>query len=114
MFYTGLSLAAQAQYSQLLEATLSAKHFRSVADLPGSFASKTVKGHLYWYYQYTEPSGKLRQIFVGPDTDAVRGLIERSRQPSTEESLHQHARAALAVPKTMDKHPVHHGISAKT
>jgi hypothetical protein len=37
----------------------------------------TVKGSRYWYYQYTEPSGKLMQVFVGPDNEAVRRLMER-------------------------------------
>ena len=34
-------------------------------DLPGAFAAKTVKGHKYWYFQYTEPAGIRRQVFVG-------------------------------------------------
>jgi len=35
-----LPLSAQTAYAQLLEATLSADHHRSVADLKGSFARK--------------------------------------------------------------------------
>lgn len=97
MLYFDLPLTAQTTYAQLLDAVLSSEHFRSVADLSGSFASKTVKGHRYWYYQFTEPSGKLRQIFVGPDTDAVRGLLERSKQPASGESLVPLARAAIAL-----------------
>lgn len=65
--YTDLSNTTQTAYAQLVDAALSVEHLRSVADLSGSFAAKTVKGHKYWYYQYTEPSGKLRQVFVGPD-----------------------------------------------
>lgn len=78
--YTPLTLTAQTAYAQLLEAALSADHFRSVADLPVSFSPKTVKGTRYWYCQYTEPAGKLRQVFVGPDTEPVRALIEAKRQ----------------------------------
>ncbi|MFO7685388.1 MAG: hypothetical protein R6V60_04800, partial [Desulfobacterales bacterium] len=80
-YYSDLPLTAQTAYAQLLDAALSAEHFRSVADLPGSFAAKTVKGHRYWYYQFTEPAGKLRQVFVGPDNEAVKRLIERSGEP---------------------------------
>jgi hypothetical protein len=97
MLYSDLSLTAQTAYAQLLDAALSAEHFRSVADLSGSFASKTVKGHRYWYYQFTEPSGRLKQLFVGPDTEVVRSLVERSKQPAAGEPLVPLARAAIAL-----------------
>jgi len=93
--YTELSNTAQTAYAQLVDATLSAEHLRSVADLSGSFAAKTVKGHKYWYYQYTEPSGKLRQVFVGPDNDGVRALIEQRKvKPSAAKALEPLARSA--------------------
>lgn len=95
--YTDLSLTAQTAYAQLLDAALSADHMRSVADLSGSFAPKTVKGHKYWYFQYTEPSGKLRQIFVGPENDAVKSLIERKSAPSASAALTGLARSAIAL-----------------
>jgi hypothetical protein len=95
--YTDLSLTAQTAYAQLLDAALSAEHRRSVADLSGSFAPKTVKGHKYWYFQYTEPSGKLRQIFVGPENEAVKALIERKSAPSASAALTSLARSAIAL-----------------
>ena len=94
--YTELTLNAQTAYAQLLDAALAAGHLRSVADLPGSFAAKTVKGHKYWYYQYTEPSGKLRQVFVGPDSAAVKRLIARKRQPAVSAALVPLVRSAVA------------------
>jgi hypothetical protein len=93
-YFEELTLTAQTAYAQLLDAALSADHLRSVADLPGSFAQKIVKGSPYWYYQYTEPSGKLKQVYVGPDNAAVRGLINRSGQPGVGQSLIPLARAA--------------------
>lgn len=95
--YAELSLSAQTAYAQLLEAALAADHFRSVADLKGSFASKTSKGKIYWYFQYTEPSGKLRQIYVGPDNDAVRALREKKETPATSQKLGPLARSAAAL-----------------
>lgn len=93
-----LSLAAQTGYAQLLEACLGAEHLRSVADLPGSFASKTVKGHKYWYLQYTEPAGKLRQVYVGPDSPAVRELIRRKGEGApAAAAIKALARSALAL-----------------
>jgi hypothetical protein len=95
--YSELSLSAQTAYAQLLEATLAADHFRSVADLKGSFASKASKGKTYWYYQYVEPSGKLRQVYVGPDNDAVRALREKKEVPAASQKLGPLARSAAAL-----------------
>ena len=95
--YSDLSLSAQTAYAQLLDSALGAEMARSVADLSGSFNAKTVKGRRYWYFQYTEPSGKLRQIYVGPDTDAVRRLMERKGGQSAAEALGPLARSALAL-----------------
>ncbi len=92
-----LSLSAQTAYAQLLEAALSAEHLRSIADLIGSFAAKTVRGHKYWYFQYTEPSGKLRQVYVGPDNAAVQSLMAKKDQPSSRQNLGQLARSAAAL-----------------
>lgn len=75
---SNLSLAAQTAFAQVAEVSVTADQMRSVADLPGSFVAKTVKGHKYWYYQYTEPSGARRQIFVGPDNDAVKAVIDKA------------------------------------
>lgn len=96
-FYTELSTTAQTAYAQLVDAALSSEHMRSVADLSGSFATKTVKGHKYWYYQYTEPSGKLRQVFVGPDSDALKALIERKGKPALSQALGPLARSASVL-----------------
>lgn len=95
--YSELPLSAQTAYAQLLEAALAADHQRSIADLKGSFARKTVKGMSYWYYQYTEPSGKLRQVYVGPDSEAVAALRRQKTLPMTSERLGPLARAAAAL-----------------
>jgi hypothetical protein len=78
--YTDLPAAAQTAYAQLFDAALAADHVRSVADLSGSFAAKSVKGRTYWYYQCTQPSGALTQHYVGPDSAAVRRLIDGARE----------------------------------
>ena len=94
---TELSLTTQTAYAQLLDAAISAAHMRTAADVTGSFAGKTVRGKKYWYFQYTEPTGLLRQVYVGPDNDAVRSLIEQSRQPSRFAQLGPLARSAAAL-----------------
>jgi hypothetical protein len=95
--YRELSLTAQTAYAQLLDASLAAEHLRSVADLKGSFAAKTVKGRKYWYFQYTEPAGKLRQVFVGPDGEPVHRLMARKDEHSAAAALEPLARSALVL-----------------
>ena len=95
--YAELDLRAQTAYAQLYDAALSAEHFRSIADLKGSFNSKTVKGTRYWYYQYKEPSGKLHQVYVGPDNDAVAALRERKSAAAATQSLGRLARSAATL-----------------
>ncbi|MEO8810935.1 MAG: nucleotidyltransferase domain-containing protein [Rhodanobacter sp.] len=96
--YTALSLTAQTSYAQLFDAAQALELARSVVNLRGSFASKTVKGGLYWYFQYTELSGRLRQFYVGPDSPAVRDLIERhSEAPRSVSALEPLARSAIAL-----------------
>ena len=94
---TELSVSAQTAYAQLFDAALGAEQLRSVADLTGSFNAKTVKGRRYWYFQFTQPSGALTQIYVGPDGEPVRKLIERTKQPSVLAALEPLAAAAHAL-----------------
>ena len=95
--YAELSSVAQTAYSQILESALAVEHSRTVADLPGSFATKSVKGRPYWYYQYTEPSGKLRQLYVGPDNESVRQLVARKSSKPVTDALLPMARSAMAL-----------------
>lgn len=95
--YQALSLSAQTAYAQLLDTSQALELRRSVASLPGSFASKQVKGRTYWYLQYTEVSGKLRQIYVGPDSERVRALIAQHGQGGPAQALEPLARSAIAL-----------------
>lgn len=70
---------------------------RGVADLPGSFVSKRIKGHDYWYYQYLEPAGQRRQVFLGIDSTVVRRVMEMSKAPSIpSDKVVAHIRSAVA------------------
>src|SRR5574337_213502 len=95
--YTALSLSAQTAYAQLLDAAQALELARSVANLRGSFASKTVKGRLYWYFQYTELSGRLRQFYVGPDSRQVREWIAQRGAVRPAAALEPLARSAIAL-----------------
>lgn len=91
-----LSLGAQTAYAQVLDAAHGADIARSVANLRGSFASKQVKGNSYWYFQWTELSGRLRQLYVGPDSERTRALIE-AHAAGNAEAIEALARSALAL-----------------
>src|SRR5574337_1289866 len=95
--YTEQPLSTQTAYAQLLDAALGAERARGFSDLQGSFNEKTVKGHKYWYFQFTEPSGKLHQLYVGPDSEPVQRLMARKDAPSAAAALGPLARSAMAL-----------------
>lgn len=92
-----LSMSAQTAYAQMLDAAHGADLSRSVASLRGSFASKQVKGKPYWYFQWTEVSGRLRQLYIGPDSERVRALIETHAAGGAGQAITALARSALAL-----------------
>ena len=94
--FTELSLSAQTAYAQLFDAASAAELSRSVANLAGSFAQKTVKGRVYWYFQHADLAGISRQIYVGPDTPEVRRLVVRANAPGAD-ALRALARSAIAL-----------------
>jgi hypothetical protein len=64
-------------YSELLDQMIPAES-AAVANgvLMGSFTSKTIKGHTYWYLQRSEGS-KLRQIYLGPDSAELQRWMDQ-------------------------------------
>ena len=104
--YDDLPASAQTAYAQLFDAALAADHVRSVSDLSGSFAAKTVKGRKYWYYQCIQPSGALTQHYVGPDSATVRRLIEGAKERGALGALEPLVRVAnaLGCAKLIPKH----------
>ena len=74
--FTDLSTTAQTAYAQLVDALQSACVSRCVADVPGSFNRKSIRGKDYWYYQSRLLDGSIKQIYLGPHTDRLQALIE--------------------------------------
>ncbi len=95
--YQPLSLSTQTSYAQLFDAAQGAELARSVASLRGSFASKKVKGNTYWYFQHTDVSGRLRQIYVGPDSPQVRALIEQHGESDPAPAIQPLVNSAVAL-----------------
>ena len=95
-FFDELSAAGQAAYAELTEATRAADLRRSIASLHGSFAQKQVKGRRYWYFQFRDVAGAVRQIYVGPDSEEVARLVASADRLSSPD-LRPLARSALAL-----------------
>jgi hypothetical protein len=97
MYYTALSTAAQTAYAALASASR-LEDVRTVAELPGSFSKKVIKGKEYWYYQTPDLTGKQMQIFLGSASDALTKLIEQHRSGEGKKvHLRQLTRQAIAA-----------------
>jgi hypothetical protein len=94
--FEDLSLSAQTAYAELLDTASAQELTRSIAQLNGSFASKDVKGRKYWYFQYRDIDGKVRQLYVGPDGQRVQALMTRA-QDSPLRPLGPLARSAISL-----------------
>ena len=95
--YRDLPLSAQTSFASLHQAAQQADLRRSVADVPGGFASKQVGGRTYWYHQVRGADGKLVQTYVGPDDEAIRLLIERHADPAAKAARRHLAALARAA-----------------
>ena len=99
-FFHEQSAAAQSAYAGLAQAARHYERERSLADLPGSFVTKRIKGRTYHYYQYKAPDRAQQQFYIGPDDEETRQLIAGTLQPERSKA-HQHqvtlCRAAQAL-----------------
>lgn len=104
-----LSPSAQTAYAQLVDHAMMANMHRTVANLTGTFARKTVAGKEYWYFQYRElreldDKGKVKQIYLGPRSGRLDRLIEAKQEANavsekspTPTQLEMQAGAAVAL-----------------
>ena len=56
-------LGTQTLYAELMELLLTYGTHRSIGHLPGCFTTKSIKGEVYYYYQYSAPGGDLKQVY---------------------------------------------------
>lgn len=81
-----LPLQTQTLYAELLDRLAAESARRSVGKAPGTFTTKTVSGEAYLYFQFSEPGGKHRQLYLGKKSPALERLVERfkSERPERE------------------------------
>jgi hypothetical protein len=95
--YRSLPARAQAAFSALSDAAITTEHVRSIATLGGSFSERTIKGKTYWYYRHTAVDGRERQLFLGPDSPAIRDLVQKKRSAASQQGMRQLAKAAAVL-----------------
>ena len=69
--FLDLSAVAHTQYANLAQAARQHHLQRSIADLPGGFVTKAIKGQNYWYYQYKLPDRTPQQFYTVGQTPAA-------------------------------------------
>lgn len=94
--YTELPLGAQTAYAELLDQAQSLEMQRQIGHLTGSFHKKIIKGRPYWYFAYRDLDAKHHMVYVGPDNERVRALVERFRLDKPP-ALDRQAKAAMAL-----------------
>ena len=72
-----LPLETQTLYAQMMETLLALEAHRSIGHLTGCFTTKTVKGLPYYYFQYSDPGGLHRQVYLGRKGNLLERVIER-------------------------------------
>ena len=92
MEYTPLASSAQIAYSDLPTSLYSL----AIPDRGISCFTRKVKGKDYWYLQYTVGSSK-RSRYIGPDTEAIRQLVEKCWQKQDDDKQQHTERERLVA-----------------
>jgi hypothetical protein len=72
-----IPLEVQTLYAELLERLAVREASRAIGNVPGSFVTKTVKGQEYSYFQYPEPGGTKRQVYLGRRDETLDAIARR-------------------------------------
>ena len=72
-----LSMESQTLYAEFMEQLMAMETQRSIGRIPGCFTTKIVKGETYSYFQYSDPGGSLRQVYLGKKTPVLERIIDR-------------------------------------
>jgi len=97
MRFTELLLSAQTAYAELFSQTQAFELGNALAGLVGAFHKRTLKGNEYWYFAYRDIDQRLRMVYVGPDNERVRALVERFKESRRDKPLAPPARMAIAA-----------------
>ena len=85
-----LPAQTHALYAELLERLLAESARHGPGKTPGTFVHKTIKGESYVYFQFSEPGGRVRQLYLGKKGPAMESLIKRFKDEKPQDEL-EHA-----------------------
>lgn len=72
-----LPLETKTLYAEMMEQLIALEAQRSIGHAPGCFTTKFIKGKYYYYFQYSDPGGVLRQVYIGRKSDELDRVVER-------------------------------------
>jgi hypothetical protein len=81
-----LSIQTQTLFAELAERIAARDAVRSIRQLSGTFARKLVSGREYWYFKASIPGAGQREFYLGPETSALRRLIDEHRAGRADET----------------------------
>lgn len=70
-------LETQTLYAELLERVSAFEAERAIGHLSGTFVTKVIKEREYYYFQYSEPGDRRRQIYIGPKDATLDAVVQR-------------------------------------
>ncbi len=70
-----LPLGTQTLYAELMELLMASGTHRTIGHLPGCFTKKSIKGKVYYYYQYTAPGGGIKQVYIGKKSQVLDKVV---------------------------------------
>ncbi|MEO6595263.1 MAG: GSU2403 family nucleotidyltransferase fold protein [Planctomycetota bacterium] len=70
----------QTLHAELTTLLLALEADRSWSHLAGAFATKTIAGGDYVYFQYSDPGGRKRQFSIGRSSPALQAIVDAYRE----------------------------------
>src|SRR5512139_46149 len=71
-----MPLEIQNLYTELLDRLSVIEAHRSIGHVPGTFVTKKVKDEAYYYFQYSDPGGIKRQLYVGRKENSLDKVVK--------------------------------------
>ena len=72
-----LPLETQTLYAEMMGQLVAREAHRSMGHASGCFTTKDIKGSFYYYFQYSDPGGVQRQVYIGRKSKELHRLVER-------------------------------------
>ena len=77
-----LPLEVQTLYAELMEQLTALEAHRSIGSVPGCMTTKAIKGETYYYFQYSDPRGIQRQVYIGKRGPVLDRVVEQYQSES--------------------------------